>query len=282
MKRTTFFVSILAILSLGPATQACGVVRKRGHAEPANVKVTSASSRPWRVLTARGSGSWWWSGPRLRGCRHLPRRRDADAVERFRHQDRSLVAHLGVEQGSSRPWVMAPGKDRSDTRRWLKRCAAVRDELDRYRPRRRQRQLRDGSPREGDFAYRSEHEMTVTAKAIVNAYYGNAPKFSYWTGCSAGGRQAMKAAQMFPGDFDGIIAGSLVSTGRVARPGGSHCAGAAERRRGLPLRAQVLHSAVVAACDGLDGVKDGLIENPLACKFDPGVLACKVAKSRRA
>ena len=78
-----------------------------------------------------------------------------------------------------------------------------------------------------DFAYRSEHEMTVTAKAIVSAF-GNAPKFSYWTGCSAGGRQAMKAAQMFPGDFDGIIAGSpgLDWSGRTARR--FACSGAAE------------------------------------------------------
>src|SRR6187200_1977888 len=70
-----------------------------------------------------------------------------------------------------------------------------------------------------DFAYRSEHEMTVTAKGIINAFYGNAPKFSYWTGCSAGGRQAMKAAQMFPADFDGIIAGSpgLDWSGRTAQ-----------------------------------------------------------------
>jgi len=59
-----------------------------------------------------------------------------------------------------------------------------------------------------DFAYRSEHEMTVKAKAVVNAFYGSAPKYSYWNGCSAGGRQALKEAQMFPGDFDGIIAGA--------------------------------------------------------------------------
>ena len=70
-----------------------------------------------------------------------------------------------------------------------------------------------------DFAYRSEHEMTVKAKAIVNAFYGSAPKYSYWNGCSAGGRQALKEAQMFPADFDGIIAGSpgLDWSGRSAQ-----------------------------------------------------------------
>src|SRR5215471_4098328 len=59
-----------------------------------------------------------------------------------------------------------------------------------------------------DFAYRSEHEMVLKSKAIINAFYGSAPKYSYWNGCSAGGRQALKEAQMFPADFDGIIAGS--------------------------------------------------------------------------
>ena len=70
-----------------------------------------------------------------------------------------------------------------------------------------------------DFAYRSEHEMTVKAKAIVNAFYGSAPKYSYWNGCSAGGRQALKEAQMFPADFDGIIAGApgLDWSGRSAQ-----------------------------------------------------------------
>jgi feruloyl esterase len=128
-----------------------------------------------------------------------------------------------------------------------------------------------------DFAYRSEHEMTVTAKAIINAYYGSAPKFSYWTGCSAGGRQAMKQAQMFPADFDGIIAGSpgLDWSGRTAQAVRIAQALQKEEARITPAKAQVLHTAVVAACDGLDGVKDGLIENPVACKFDPGVLVCK-------
>lgn len=128
-----------------------------------------------------------------------------------------------------------------------------------------------------DFAYRSEHEMAVTSKAVINAFYGNAPKFSYWNGCSAGGRQAMKEAQMFPGDFDGIIAGApgLDWSGRTAQAVRIAQALQNEQARLTPAKAQVLHGAVMAACDGLDGVKDGLIENPLACKFDPGVLVCK-------
>ena len=59
-----------------------------------------------------------------------------------------------------------------------------------------------------DFAYRSEHEMTVKAKAIVNAFYGRAPTYSYWNGCSTGGRQGLAEVQRYPNDFDGVIAGA--------------------------------------------------------------------------
>ena len=59
-----------------------------------------------------------------------------------------------------------------------------------------------------DFAWRSEHEMTAKAKQIIEAFYGSGPKLSYWNGCSTGGRQGLKAAQMFPEDYDGIIAGA--------------------------------------------------------------------------
>jgi feruloyl esterase len=59
-----------------------------------------------------------------------------------------------------------------------------------------------------DFAWRSEHEMTVMAKTLVQAFYGSAPRLSYWNGCSTGGRQGLKEAQKFPDDYDGIIAGA--------------------------------------------------------------------------
>src|SRR5207244_7930001 len=59
-----------------------------------------------------------------------------------------------------------------------------------------------------DFGYRAVHEMTVKAKAIIAAYYGDGPKLSYWNGCSSGGKQGLKEAQRFPADYDGIIAGA--------------------------------------------------------------------------
>jgi tannase/feruloyl esterase len=131
-----------------------------------------------------------------------------------------------------------------------------------------------------DFGWRAVHEMTMTAKKIVAAYYGAPLKFSYWNGCSAGGRQAMKEAQRFPADFDGIIAGApgLDWTGRAAQA--VRVAKTLEKNESARLtqpQRQRLHAAVVDACDASDGVKDGLIENPARCKFDPGVLLCKGA-----
>ena len=62
-----------------------------------------------------------------------------------------------------------------------------------------------------DFAYRAVHEMTATSKKLIDRYYGSAPQFSYFKGCSTGGRQAVMAAQRYPEDFDGIIAGALAN-----------------------------------------------------------------------
>jgi feruloyl esterase len=131
-----------------------------------------------------------------------------------------------------------------------------------------------------DFGWRAVHEMTDASKKIIAAHYATAPKFSYWNGCSAGGRQALKEAQRFPSDFDGIIAGApgLDWTGRAAQA--VRVSKSLEKADGArlpqPQRA-LLHRAVVDACDMLDGVKDGLIENPKRCTFDPGVLQCKSA-----
>jgi feruloyl esterase len=127
-----------------------------------------------------------------------------------------------------------------------------------------------------DFAWRSEHEMTAKAKAVIERFYGSAPKLSYWNGCSTGGRQALKEAQQFPDDYDGIIAGapanrttlSLWIAHAVLKDPASYIP---------PAKYPLIHEAALAACDALDGVKDGLIENPAQCSFDPAVLLCKGA-----
>ncbi len=128
-----------------------------------------------------------------------------------------------------------------------------------------------------DFGWRAVHEMTVIAKRVIASYYEAAPRYSYWNGCSAGGRQALKEAQRFPDDFDGIIAGApgLDWTGRAAQAMRvAKVLEASAPARLLETQRRLLHEAAVSACDASDGVKDGLIENPERCRFDPGVLQC--------
>src|SRR5579862_242243 len=127
-----------------------------------------------------------------------------------------------------------------------------------------------------DFSWRSEHEMTVKAKAVIQAFYGNAPKLSYWNGCSTGGRQGLKEAQQFPDDYDAIIAGapanrtaiSLWIAHAVLKDPASYIP---------PAKYPVIHEAALIACDARDGLKDGLIDDPTKCAFDPEVLLCKGA-----
>jgi feruloyl esterase len=128
-----------------------------------------------------------------------------------------------------------------------------------------------------DYGYRAVHEMTVKAKAIINEFYGSPVKLAYFNGCSAGGRQGLKAAQKYPDDFDGIVAGApaLNATGRAAFS--MYVAQNLRKEEGSYIPATkyaAINAAVLQACDGNDGVKDGVIENPRACRFDPKVLAC--------
>src|SRR5437867_5721862 len=125
-----------------------------------------------------------------------------------------------------------------------------------------------------DFGYRSEHEMTVKSKEIIKAFYGNAPQYSYWNGCSTGGRHGLKEAQMFPNDYDGIIAGAPAYRTAISL----WIAFAVLKNEASYIPAEkykTIHQAVLNACDAADGLKDGLIDDPSTCRFDPGVLLCK-------
>lgn len=133
-----------------------------------------------------------------------------------------------------------------------------------------------------DFGYRAAHEMTVKAKSIIHAYYGSDAKVSYWSGCSAGGRQGLKAAQKYPEDFDGIVAGApaINATGRAAFSIWIAQNLHKEESSYIPQNKYgMIHDAVLQACDALDGVKDHVVENPRQCKFDPKVLQCTGADS---
>jgi feruloyl esterase len=131
-----------------------------------------------------------------------------------------------------------------------------------------------------DFSYRAVHEMTVAAKAIITARYGSNPKYSYWNGCSTGGRQALVEAQRYAADYDGIIAGAAaIDTTHLqgAQVWSAQVVHKDEASYIPPAKYAVLHSAVLEACDELDGVKDGVLENPTKCHFDPLKLLCKDA-----
>lgn len=129
-----------------------------------------------------------------------------------------------------------------------------------------------------DFAYRAAHEMTVAAKVFTAAFYSAAPSYSYWNGCSTGGRQALVEAQRYPNDYDGIIAGAAanyVTHLQGMQVWAAQQAHLAEASLIPSPKLAALHRAALAACDASDGVSDGVIEDPRACHFDPQVAACK-------
>jgi hypothetical protein len=129
-----------------------------------------------------------------------------------------------------------------------------------------------------DFGYRAVHEMTVAAKQTIAAFYGDKPKISLWNSCSTGGRQGLMEAYRYPDDYDAISAMAPANpmtnlmtqtlwTGfqAVRAPG----AGLSVAKLG------VLHKAYLAQCDSKDGLKDGIVSDPGACRFDPVVAQCK-------
>lgn len=130
-----------------------------------------------------------------------------------------------------------------------------------------------------DYAYRAVHTMTTTAKLLVRTHIGRHAERSYFSSCSAGGHQAMSEVQRYPEDYDGVIAGAPANN-RVRQTFAflwswlsMHDAG------GAPLlgldELKLVTKAVVASCDAADGLKDGLVEDPRRCAFDPAQLACK-------
>jgi feruloyl esterase len=129
-----------------------------------------------------------------------------------------------------------------------------------------------------DYGYRAVHEMTVATKALIVALYGQGPKLSYWNGCSTGGRQGLMEAQRFQTDYDGIIAGAPVNdrTGQLIWE--LWIAQAVHQDEASyipPAKYPFIHAAALEACDARDGLRDGLIDSPAQCHFDPNVLECK-------
>ena len=130
-----------------------------------------------------------------------------------------------------------------------------------------------------DYGYRAVHVMTESAKLIIRDAAGRFADKSYFVGCSAGGQQALSEAQRYPDDYDGIIAGDPASN-RIRQTFGFLSSWIATHTPdGKPVIGQpklaLLTKAVVDACDTIDGLKDGLIDDPRACDFKPASLRCR-------
>ena len=128
-----------------------------------------------------------------------------------------------------------------------------------------------------DFAYRAIHEMTVVAKTLTTAHYDAPPTRAYFNSCSTGGRQALIAAQRYPDDFDGIVAGDASWDQMRLYAARVWLNTYVNRTPAAVIPASkypMIHSAVLNKCDALDGVKDGVIEDPASCSFDFATLTC--------
>ena len=133
-----------------------------------------------------------------------------------------------------------------------------------------------------DFGYRAVHETAVQSKQTITNFYGMAPRLSYFNGCSGGGRMAFQEAQRFPADFDAILAGAP-GYNRVNQSVWMLMNAKATLDNPAsfipPAKYAVLHRAALDACDAQDGLKDGLISEPLSCHVDPAVLQCGGGRS---
>jgi feruloyl esterase len=134
------------------------------------------------------------------------------------------------------------------------------------------------------WGHTATHLVTGPTRTLVAAYYDSPARRAYFEGCSTGGAQAMEEAQFYPEDYDGIVAGapgmsyahlmmSFLWGLKAAGPPGAL----------IPAdKLQLLQAAVLASCDGDDGLKDGLISDPQACRFDLATITCKPADSSTA
>jgi hypothetical protein len=132
-------------------------------------------------------------------------------------------------------------------------------------------------PLQIDFAYRSEHLMAVIGKQLVQAFYGHPPTYSYWNGCSTGGRQGLRMAQDYPGDYDGILAGApAIHWDRFQaaqiwyamvqfQDNGNWIGGGIQAT--IAAKEALATGRAVAACDALDGVTDGVLTDPRLCAY---------------
>lgn len=120
-----------------------------------------------------------------------------------------------------------------------------------------------------DHGYRAVHETIVLAKKLATSFYDSSPKFSYWDGCSTGGREGVMSAQRYPDDFDGIVAAAPTLQWTQVMIKGLWNQSALDDARLTTAKMGKVFQSVIAKCDAIDGKKDGLIDDPRQCRFDP-------------
>ncbi|KAF8671801.1 tannase family [Rhizoctonia solani] len=130
-----------------------------------------------------------------------------------------------------------------------------------------------------DFGHRAVHLSTVFAKTVAKSYYGKSSKYNYWIGCSSGGKQGVKSAQMYPEDFDGVVAGAPAQwwphlNGFTVHANLLNANATTPGAVIPPSFFATLNKEIVDQCDKLDGVADGIITNPRSCKPDLSRIAC--------
>ncbi len=129
-----------------------------------------------------------------------------------------------------------------------------------------------------DFGWRAVHLNSLRAKEILTAYYGHPQQKAYFDACSDGGREALMEAQRFPEDYDGILAGAPANNWAHMLSSGVDVVQTTLRDPAGYISSYKLPAitrAALAACDARDGLKDGIVSDPLSCHFDPEVLLCK-------
>jgi feruloyl esterase len=129
-----------------------------------------------------------------------------------------------------------------------------------------------------DYGYRGIHEMTRVAKTVIAAYYSKPPQRSYFAGCSGGGRQGLIEAQRYPEDYDGILAGAPANyfTALAATFAYDTQVLTMDSASFIPpAKIPAIAAAVNAACDEVDGLHDGILNDPRQCHFDPATIQCK-------
>ncbi len=138
-----------------------------------------------------------------------------------------------------------------------------------------------------DFAYQAVERTTREAKSLLGRFYGKQPDYSYFMGCSTGGREAMLAAQRLPTQFDGVVAGNpafnltrivqnqIWSLQTVTRIAPKDANGKPDLSRAYSdAQLKAVSDALLEKCDALDGLRDGMINDFAACRFDPASLVC--------